>query len=712
MAERAQETTVDLPAFITRVATVVPRTLNEENRTVDVVWTTGARVLRGFWERYWEELSVDPKHVRLKRLNNGAPLLNSHDGSDVSRQIGVVERAWIDNGKGYATVRFAKAEDDPDADKIFRKVKDGIIQNISVGYSTFKMEKVEDGADKIPVYRAVDWEPYELSPVTMGADDGAGFRSHDTRRTPCVFVTRTATTVTSKKDKKMDDDETPNTAPQDSPSAVATRAADEAEHAINAANKSLRAARMEEAKTRAAELQAAKEEALEKERARILEIRRLAKRHKLGDEWANNLIDANASADRARQAALDLISEQDDANGPSDGGHVRVGAGDDARDKFIRGAAAWLLERTGKRKLLEQAKQKAPELFQDVDFSGGNQFRGLSPLEIARESLERQGVKTRGMDRMRMLGLAFTYRGSSYQTAGDFPVLMESVLHKMLLGAYATQETTWQRFCGTDDVPDFRPSNRYRTGSLPSLPAIAEHGEYKNGVIPDGAKFQISTERHGEIFSLSREAIINDDMGALANLASEFGRAAARTIENDVYALLALNGGLGPTMSDTNPFFHPSRGNVGTGSALTVAGLDGDRVLMRAQKDPSGKDFLSLSPSVLVVPDSLEGTARVINDAQYDPDTANKMQRPNMVRGLFRDIVGTPRLAASSTRRYLFSDPNIAAAIIVAFLEGYGRGPIMESQNGWRIDGVEWKVTQYAKAQVADPKGAVTNAGA
>jgi hypothetical protein len=112
------------------------------------------------------------------------------------------------------------------------------------------------------------------------------------------------------------------------------------------------------------------------------------------------------------------------------------------------------------------------------------------------------------------------------------------------------------------------------------------------------------------------------------------------------------------------------------------------------------------------VPDALKGTAQVINDAQYDPDTANKMQRPNMVRGLFSDIIGTPRLAAASTRRYLFATPHSARRSSSPSSRATAAAPIMESQNGWRIDGVEWKVTQYAKAQAGDPKGAVTNAGA
>lgn len=482
------------------------------------------------------------------------------------------------------------------------------------------------------------------------------------------------------------------------------------EPAASAATRSALNARIEQAKQLAAAREAAAEDARVNERTRQLGIRGIADEAGLGDQWANDLIEADCTIEQARAEAFKSLVAKD--AGLATDGHLRIAPGEDARDKYIRGASAWLIERTGKRKVIEQAQKRSPEMFSGMEFGDGASFRGLSPMELARDSLERQGVKTRGMDKMRMLGMAFTYsnRGAS-QTTSDFANILENVLHKMLLGAYAIQETTWQVFCGTEDVPDFRSSNRYRTGALPSLPKILEHGEYKTGAIPDAAKYTITTERHGEIFSLSREAIINDDMGALANLAMEFGRAAARTIENDVYALLAANSGTGPTMSDSNPFFHSSRANVGTGAAISVASLDADRVLMRAQRDPNGLDYLSLRPVVLLVPDALEGTARVINLAQYDPDTANKLQRPNMVQGLFRDIIGSPRLAASSTRRYQFADPAIAAAFVVAFLEGYGRGPIMESQAGWRVDGVEWKVTQYAKAQPADPKAAVTNAG-
>lgn len=690
MAKRAGMTR-DVGPLSVRAA-FVPETLNKDGRTIDVIFTTGAAVLRSGWDQYWEELSLDPKSVRMDRLNNGAPLLDSHNSYELGGVIGVVESARLEKTRGIATVRFAKAEDDPNADAIFRKVMDGIVRNVSVGYRVHEMELVSEREGEVPTYRAIDWEPYEISMVPMGADAGSSVRSDSAKTNRCVFVTR-------QQEKKMADDDETTTTTTEAPKASADVAATVA----------ARTARIEGAKQRAQEIAQEREDAIAAERLRSAEIRKIAAKSTLGEEWALKQIELGTSVDKARTLAFDEMTRADSDFNVD--GTLRIEAGDDERDKFIRGASAWLFERTGTRKVIEKAKAKNPDLFKDVSFDPG-EFRGCSPVDLARLSLERARVSVRGLDRMNLVGKAFTHRSTNYQTTGDFPVLLENVLGKVLLGSYTAQANTWERFCGTDQVPDFRTSNRYRTGSFPGLDVLAEHAEYKSGIIPDGAKYPLSTQRLGKMFGLSREAIINDDMGALTQTAVELGKASMRTLENAVYALLAQNGGLGPTQSDSQPFFHANRANVNaTGSAISVAGLDADRVVMRAQKDPNGLDFIDLNPNVLLVPDSLKGTAQVINDSQYDPDTANKLQRPNMVRGLFGDIVGSPRLAPTSTRRYLFANPAEAAAIVVVFLEGYGRGPVLESQEGWRIDGVEWKVTLYAKAQMGDPKAAVTNAG-
>jgi hypothetical protein len=687
--------TVELPK-LTRAAAIVPNSVNLDARTVDVIWTTGARVLRGFWDRYWEELSLDPKHVRLGRLNNGAPMLNAHDDSNANGVIGVVEggTAKVDGKRGTATVRFVRAGIDPVADAIFEKVRDGVIQNLSVGYATYRMEKVEDGADKIPVYRATDWEPHELSPVPVGADDGAGFRSESTERFTCVFHTRQETPM-----PPDDPTPTPTTIPSgESAAAAATRAA--------------QAQRVEDAKRIAAAEQQAREAAVEAERQRSGAIRKLARTHGMGETWAQSLIDAGTSLGDAREQVLSDLAQRD-ADVPSLGG-PRIGAGEDERDKFIRGVTAALIERTGQTDMIERARAKNPKAMEGVGGDGA-EFRGYSPLELARLCLDRSRVPHRGLMPLDLVGRAFTAvrsGSSNFQSTADFPTILENVLGKVSLGSYILQSNTWEQFCKVEEVADFRTSNRYRTGSFTGLDVIAEHGEYKTGTIPDGSKYPIGTQRFGKMFSISREVIVNDDMGALVDIATKIGQASGRTLENAVYALLLLNSGLGPTQGDSQPFFHSNRANVSTGAALSVAAIDADRVVMRKQKDPAGLDFLEMAPRVLLVPDELWGQANEINKAEFDFDSAGtsasgKFMRPNRVRGLFERVVSSPRI--TGTRRYIFGGD--LDAIVVTFLGGYGRGPVMETQNGWRVDGAEWKVTLYAKPGMGDPKAALTNAG-
>ena len=332
-----------------------------------------------------------------------------------------------------------------------------------------------------------------------------------------------------------------------------------------------------------------------------------------------------------------------------------------------------------------------------------NPFKGKTLLDLASASLQRAGVKVDNMDKMAIVGSAFT------QGTSDFPILLENTMRKTLQQAYALAADTWTRFCARGTVSDFRANNRYRVGSLGNLDSKTELGEFKSKAIPDGEKAQITAATKGNIITLSREAIINDDLGAFVGLAAMLGRAAKRTVETDVYATLALNSGLGPTLGDGYSLFHANHNNITTGAALSAAAIDLDRVAMASQKDVSSNDYLDLRPQVLLVPMSLGGTAKSINMAEYDPDTANKLQKPNTVRGLFGDIVDTPRL--SGTRRYLFASTTEAPVLEVAFLDGNDT-PYLELEQGFTVDGSRWKVRlDYGIAGV-DYRGAITNAGA
>lgn len=651
--------------------------VNEEKRTVDLVWSTGAKVLRFDWyegEPFLEELSMDPTHVRLERLNGGAPFLANHNSYSVEKTPGVVVEgsARVAAGKGYATVRFDSAENDPDAEKLFRKIQNKIVRNVSIGYRVHKMEKLAKGeGDKYRTHRAIDWEPNEISAVSIGADAGAGFRSAKADElNPCIFTdhNRALPTETHHMEKTPEQIEAEN-------------------------------------KARAAEIASAVENAQKLERERASGILSAFRAARLPEtEAAAMVADPKVSLEQARALVLERMAKASDEIQTDQ--RVRVEVGEADAEKFARGISDSILRRSNNAGVREAIAKKLPG-FENV--GDGGQYRGASLIDIARLCLARTGtVKGLSMifDRERIAGDAFMQR-SGYATPSDFPIILEDIARKTLMANYAIQAATWKRWVGTDSVSNFLTHTRVRKGTFGGLPVVAAEAEYQNMAIPDGSKVEIDTETRGAIIAIGRHAVVNDELGALTNVASEFGAAAGKSIELAAYALLAQNSGLGPTMSDSQAFFHANRDNVGSSSAISVAGLDADRLVMRAQQDDDANDFLDLEPRILLVPPGLESAAKILNSDAYDP--AQVGQKTNAVRGMFGDIVSSPRLTASTTRRYLFTDSK--QAFVCVFLDGSGEAPTLSSQEGFRRDGMEFKARIDFKVQPFDPKAAVTNAG-
>ena len=414
-----------------------------------------------------------------------------------------------------------------------------------------------------------------------------------------------------------------------------------------------------------------------------------------------------AFASRDGVAALQTACE-DDATITPDAAGARLLAHLGAQSTPVAGHVVTVTDETDKRRAAASAALMVRAGVADAKtreaVAAGNPFRGTTLLDMAKSSLAAAGIKTDTMDKMQIVAAAFT------QSTSDFPVLLENAMYKTLQTAYTTAPDTWSRFCARGSVSDFRAHNRYRVGSLGNLELVNELGEFTNKSIPDGEKSSIAANTKGYIINLSRQAIINDDLGAFMGLAASLGRAARRTVEADVYAALASNSGNGPLLADGKALFHVDHGNlIGTGTAPSVLAFDSMRVLMASQKDVGNNDFLDLRPAVGLFPIGLGGTARVINDAQYDPDTANKLQRPNQVRGLLNDIVDTPRL--TGTGYYMFAAPGEAPVMEVAFLDGNDT-PFLELENGFTVDGARWKVRlDYGVAGI-DYRGAVRNPGA
>lgn len=365
-------------------------------------------------------------------------------------------------------------------------------------------------------------------------------------------------------------------------------------------------------------------------------------------------------------------------------------SGEDSREKFVRGATAALLARMGAEK-----------------HDRANPYRGMRLHEIARACLKDAGLNVDGQTPEEYAAKALSYgmiRGA--QTTSDFPVILENTLHKMILTGFNAISPTWNRICKVGDVTDFRQWNRLVPGLIGNLDGVNQSGEYLNKNIPDAEKNTIQVSRHGNIIQITPETIVNDDLGYIQDMANGLGGAGGRAIERAVYTLLESN----PTMSDGVALFHANHGNLAaSGASPTVDNLDAAAVAMGQQQAP-GEDaeYLDIRPAIALVNIALRGNMRVLVEAVYDPDTANKLQKPNKVNGIVRDIVDTPRIATAPW--YLFSEPSIHPVLEVVFLNGQ-REPRLEVEENFRTSGMAWKVELPFGVGAIDYRGAYKNPG-
>lgn len=148
-----------------RIAVFERDGIDTENRTAWLAFSSETPVQRWYG---WEVLDHDPNSIRLDRLRSSGPLLADHNTRD---HIGVVRKVEIGaDRKARAQVQFSRSAR---GQEIFQDVLDGIRANVSVGYQIHQAEK--DGVrDDEPVIRATDWEPYEVSMVSVPADTAVG----------------------------------------------------------------------------------------------------------------------------------------------------------------------------------------------------------------------------------------------------------------------------------------------------------------------------------------------------------------------------------------------------------------------------------------------------------------------------------------------------------------------------------------------------------
>ena len=166
MKKTIEEIKAELNKPIYREFNLVREDLDEDKREIPLAFSSESP-----YERYFglEVLDHSPASVRLGRLNDGGALLLNHD---TDKQIGVVEFAKVDiDKKGRAVVRFSKSAL---GEEIYNDVKDKIRTKVSVGYMVHDMVLEESKDDGLDTYRVRDWEPLEISIVSVPADSSVG----------------------------------------------------------------------------------------------------------------------------------------------------------------------------------------------------------------------------------------------------------------------------------------------------------------------------------------------------------------------------------------------------------------------------------------------------------------------------------------------------------------------------------------------------------
>ncbi|MDR6770377.1 prohead protease/major capsid protein fusion protein [Azospirillum sp. BE72] len=524
----------DLP-MQTRAAAV--RTVDESARTVELVWSTGAGVPRVNYrtgERFMEVLSLDPEHCDLTRLNNGAPLLNAHGQYDLSQVIGVVERAAVDGSQGTALVRFSER---PDVEPFWNDVRTGIIRNVSVGYAVRKFEVTqEEGA--LPTYRAIDWQPMELSMVPIGADAGAGTRSADLSSTPCEFINRAKPATQESTMPDTVQHEPGTELPVDNTRAVGTDAG-----AVSAA--------------------------IAAERARIAHVNDVAQRHALGADFVRTHVDGGSTAEAVNTAALAALAARSEQSPTSS---IRVGISHDD-PAAVRSAMADAI--------VARATYSAPE---------NERARGYMDVSMLEMAADLCGIRSRNPDEI--------LRRAMHSTS-DFPLLLEAAANKVLRRTYEAAQPTYRRIARRRDFNDFKPTKFLQAGDFPQLLEYGETGEIKDGTVSEGRE-TVTLSSFGRIVNISRRVFINDDLGAFNDLVNMASRRVADFENATFYAMMLKNSGAGPTLSDNKAVFHTGHGNLAaSGSAIGVSSVSDGRAAMRKQTSLDGLK-INVTPSMIV----------------------------------------------------------------------------------------------------------------
>lgn len=505
-----------------------------------------------------------------------------------------------------------------------------------------------------PIDRAIDWEPVAVSLVVAGQDPATVMRSADPPSTdPSIPSTEPLLPELPMTDTTDQPGSAPavTATPDPTPDAASVAAPAAAEPMGDDITRELYIRR------------AAGAAGLSEDR--VVELCR----YTAGKPLADVMVDV---ARAARQSI--------EAKAPATAGHpARVEVTRDSGDTLVRAIGESLALRV-------QPGKAVTDL--------GRKFLGYSMMELSRAYLESRGVDTAGRSKSWIVDRAF-------HSTSDFPLLFSNLANKTLDDAYQEEPHSWKPIARQRNLPDFKNSSDLIVAGALVPEALLEGGEYKAGTLVEAQHtWKLST--YARKITVTRQAIINDDLSALERVPEMMGRGFRRLESNIVWALITGNAA---TSVDNVALFNAAHNNV-AGSTLSIntAGFNTGRKAMRKQTDIAG-NTINLAPSYMMVPTDLEATAlQFLFPNGFAPANRTGEQGPVTAQTAGVRLIVEPRLDGEADVWYLATSPGSVEGIVYGYLAGE-EGPTVTTVEKRDPDGVELLARFDFGAAVKDFRG-------
>jgi hypothetical protein len=256
----------------------------------------------------------------------------------------------------------------------------------------------------------------------------------------------------------------------------------------------------------------------------------------------------------------------------------------------------------------------------------------------------------------------------------SLPGILSNISNKFLLDGWVeTAGDEWKKISDIKPVKNFKSNTFYRLLESAEYEQVGPAGEIKHGTLGEQS-MTVQASTYGKMYAITRQDIVNDDLGSLTDIPRRLGRAAGMKFRRVFWqAFLAADG-----------FFHSNNGNVvtGSGTALTTSGtaLQTAVGVFRAMRTSAadGEKLIGGKPAIIMVPPALEIVARQLlnsNGIIATGDTDTTMMNGNPYQGFAELVVAdwlsdTDLTGYSAAKWYLLRSPNLAPAMLVAFLNG------------------------------------------